>query len=276
MNGMKSCFLTACMIFAVGALAQEFEAGCQLPFAKTQATHDIDETCGITGTKRDGGQLTSAKASANRAKNNFCATGQALPISLAIFLKLQDKTNSVRESDLDDRPAVLSNLVTVGGKRYGEGKVVRYVAYAIHTKYSNVKRSNKDTKFGESVNCYRPSDEENDIHFVLGQSLDDEPCSTVTAEISPHFRPLLWTPENLHDARQHPVRITGQLFFDSSHKPCKNGKGSPARASVWEIHPIYAIEICRKTALQACKAGPTSIWVPLDEWFAEESGEDDQ
>src|SRR5207245_3462768 len=135
------------------------------------------------------------------------------------------------------------------------------IAFVIHAKYSNVQRSKNDKKFGESVNCYRPSDEENDIHIMLGQSRDDEPCQTVTAEMSPHFRPLTWTPDNLNEMRQHPVRITGQLFFDSSHKPCTDGKGSPARVSVWEIHPIYSIDVCRKTTLQTCKAGPASIWM---------------
>jgi hypothetical protein len=272
----KTILLYAVIVtLEVGTAAQAFDPGCQVPFHDVQGSHDLDSNCGINGTKRDGGQLSDAKKAENEAKNNFCAPGQALPISLTTFLKLQGKTNDVRESDLDDRSSSLSDLVTVAGRKYGEGKVVRYVAFVIHAKYSNVKRSKNDMKFGESVNCYRPSNEENDIHIMLGQSRDDEPCSTVTAEMSPHFRPLSWTPENLEDVRQHPVRIIGQLFFDSSHKPCKNGKGSPARASVWEIHPIYSIDVCRKTALQACKVGPASIWMPLNEWFGEEHESDE-
>jgi len=250
--------------------AQSFSPGCELPFKSIQESHEIDESCSIDGTKRDGGELSSVKLAENEAKNDFCNTNSPLPMLFSTFTKLQSAADDIAESSLDNRQAALSNLVTVNGKKYGEGKVVEYVAFIIHAKPSNVKRSKTATKFGESVNCYRQSEEENDIHIVLGRTLDDEPCDTVTAEISPHFRPLAWTPDNLNHLEHHPVRMTGQLFFDSSHKPCKDGKGSPARASVWEIHPVYAVEVCRKTSIQTCKSGPRSNWVPLDEWFGED------
>jgi hypothetical protein len=265
----------AYVALTVSASAQQFDAGCEIPFHEIQGSHDFDDSCGIEGTKRDGGQLSASKKAENLAKNNFCASGKPLPIAFGTFLKLQGKTTDVHESDLEDRTESLSDLITVAGKKYGEGKVVRYVAFVVHAKYSNVQQGSKDKKFGESVNCYRPSEEENDIHIMLGQSLDDEPCDTVTAEMTPHFRPTAWTPDNLSEVRRHPVRITGPLFFDSSHKPCKNGEGSPPRASVWEIHPIYSIEVCRKTTLQACNAGPASIWMPLNEWVGEAHEEDE-
>ena len=49
----------------------------------------------------------------------------------------------------------------------------------------------------------------------------------------------------------HPLqlRLTGQLFYDASHKPCVFSGGkiverhSPERRSIWEIHPIYRIEV---------------------------------
>jgi hypothetical protein len=43
-----------------------------------------------------------------------------------------------------------------------------------------------------------------------------------------------------------PLRITGQMMFDGSHRPCANGSGSPKRVSVWEIHPVYASDVCNK------------------------------
>jgi hypothetical protein len=61
-----------------------------------------------------------------------------------------------------------------------------------------------------------------------------------------------------------PVRVTGQLFFDSSHTPCVNEvpvRGDPSRASVWEIHPIYKFEVCTEGA---CDSG--NGWVPLEQW----------
>src|SRR5215813_13448966 len=95
------------------AFAQDFEPGCPIPFHDIQGSHDFDENCGIEGTKRNGGQLSAAKKAENLAKNNFCASGQALPISMSTFLRLQTKTNDVRESELDDRSDELADLVTV-------------------------------------------------------------------------------------------------------------------------------------------------------------------
>jgi hypothetical protein len=67
------------------------------------------------------------------------------------------------------------------------------------------------------------------------------------------------------------VRITGQLFFDGSHhpKPCSGSlanTGDPVRATSWEIHPIYSIEICREgtTCMHA------NDWEPLPAFENEE------
>lgn len=60
-----------------------------------------------------------------------------------------------------------------------------------------------------------------------------------------------------------PVRVTGHLFFDSSHVPCENGQGvrsNPKRVSLWEVHPIYQFELC------TADCGGTGTWVSLDQW----------
>ena len=82
-----------------------------------------------------------------------------------------------------------------------------------------------------------------------------------------------YVPNLALDARltAHPYRITGQLFFDASHKPCKNGKGpNPKRISIWEIHPAYAIDVCSNSTLASCKATDDSLWTPLDQWLSTE------
>jgi hypothetical protein len=123
------------------------------------------------------------------------------------------------------------------------------------------------TKFGESVNCYRPSDEENDIHIVLGQQTKADECASITAEMSPHFRPAKWTQDNVNSIGEHPIRVTGPLFYDSSHVICEPGKRTvPKRASLWEIHPVYALEVCSATDIEQCKAAPESAWQPLDQF----------
>ena len=82
-------------------------------------------------------------------------------------------------------------------------------------------------------------------------------CSSITAEISPHHRPIDWdllgrmtgTPaaQKLVKAQQkladedlqRPLRIRGHLFFDASHGLWKGNEpttGNPPRRSGWEIH----------------------------------------
>jgi hypothetical protein len=46
------------------------------------------------------------------------------------------------------------------------------------------------------------------------------------------------------------VRITGPLFYDASHKPCKFNNAdtviehnSPARKTIWEIHPVDRVQV---------------------------------
>ena len=74
---------------------------------------------------------------------------------------------------------------------------------------------------------------------------------------------------------RRPMRFTGQVFFDASHRPCVNGKPveSSRRVSAWEIHPVYAIDVCINTSLSGCPRTDASKWMPLHEWLAEE---DDQ
>jgi hypothetical protein len=38
----------------------------------------------------------------------------------------------------------------------------------------------------------------------------------------------------------------------------------------WEIHPVYAIDVCKKKSLNNCKANNDSVWTPLDQWQGDE------
>jgi hypothetical protein len=88
----------------------------------------------------------------------------------------------------------------------------------------------------------------------------------VIAEMSPHFRPIDWDTGVLN-ALKRPVRLTGQLFFDGSHSPCRPGKpANPPRASVWEIHPIYAVDVCKNTSLSACPVDDPSVWISIHDF----------
>lgn len=250
---------------------QGFDPGCTLPFDSIKQKHPIiDDSCSLDGSKRDGGNLSAGKLAENHVKNNFCASSPPVDISYDDLIKMETARKDVHDPDLPDaaaRTAKLTNVITVNGHNVGEGTLVRLVIHLIEAHYADTKRSANATSFGESVNCYRPSDEENDIHIVLGQQPKDDECLSVTAEMSPHFRPAKWTQDNVNSVGEHPIRVTGQLFYDSSHVICQPGKRTvPKRASLWEIHPVYAFEVCGLTDIAACTAAPESEWRSLDQF----------
>jgi len=45
---------------------------------------------------------------------------------------------------------------------------------------------------GESVNCNGAKEEDNDIHIAFGAQPSTKECNSITAEISPHYRPASW------------------------------------------------------------------------------------
>lgn len=46
--------------------------------------------------------------------------------------------------------------------------------------------------------------------------------------------------------------------------------GQPSAISLWEIHPIYAVDVCKKTTLDECNADQESVWAALDKWLGAE------
>jgi len=256
------------MVWLLPSLARSepFDPACTLPFDALAERHPIDDACDA-----DGRGTTAKQKAQNRAKNSFCAHGTPVRITFRDFVPLQQSTDNAGLRGLQDDRSVLENIRrTSDGKRIGEGTLVRLSAYVVDAHYSNVSK-------GEAVNCKRPGQENNDIHIALARTSSEEDlCNTVTAEISPHFRPITWQPDHLNALGRHPVRLSGQLFFDGSHRPCVNGRGSPRRASVWEIHPIYSVDVCRNESLQSCDASDESKWVPLEEWLNLEDEPEDE
>jgi hypothetical protein len=239
---------------------------CTLPFDGIKQTHSIDSSCQAPGTASSGPQ-----AAQNEAKNNFCATGGPVNLNFSNFAQLQQAAESANipfGGSLPPNRLALHNLLSLSNQgSVGEGSVVRVAAFVMDAHYSNVSN-------GESVNCQHPGNENNDIHIVLGESAvpsgqkltEAQECASVTAEISPHFRPDVWNPGNLNGHNAHLFRFTGQLFFDAAHRPCVGGTGAnPKRIAIWEVHPVYAVDICADSA-NNCTTGSDQNWVPLSEF----------
>jgi hypothetical protein len=255
---------------AVFLSAQAFDPGCTLPpqLNHLQQPRQIDKVCPIGGDATEPPHILQ-----NEQKNNLCATGSPRTITRDVFLRLQEaaKAKHIKFGDRNDLPpdrAPLRGIVDEQGTPIGEGTLVQYVAFISEARHSNVSS-------GESVNCGRHGAAKNDIHLDLSRSLDEDACESVTAEISPHFRPDSWfrlagtgsVRKREAPLGDHPVRIRGPLFFDASHVPCtSHSEANPARASIWEIHPVYAVDVCSETTISACKIDDESLWTPLNEF----------
>lgn len=279
-----------------GAQQQAFTVNCDLPFEAIKQQHPIDGQCPAGGYSalHNGQQMHILQ---NLAKNNFCVEGDATPVVYNDFVSLQTAVNQMKDlawgsgerMPTDRTPLQNLKIKRTGGSTVtlGEGTKVMYAAFVMDAIHD-------DTNKGEDVNCKlgsasspqcndKSGKECNDIHIALrtkAGSLKPAPkgqpdprCTSTTAEISPHYRPAIWDKFDSTQYKKvfatHPVRITGTLMFDAEHRPCTNSipaSGSPVRISVWEIHPVYAIDVCKFTTLAACATTNEKAWTPLDQY----------
>lgn len=180
-------------------------------------------------------------------------------------LKEKDFNFGNRQHPIKNRNKLRNFFKLPDGVVVGEGMVVRHVGFLAEARDARIGTG------GESVNCHLTEKQENDIHIDIVQRPADPPCLSVTAEMIPHYRPDNWTPAVLNRVRdlRLPIRVTGHLFFDSSHKPC-SGKTSPGPGhplvSVWEIHPVYSFDVCKTDVKSKCREQDDAMWTSLHEW----------
>jgi hypothetical protein len=242
---------------------------------------DIDDVCALGGDAADVGDEAQ-----NKAKNNLCSTGSPTEITVDDLKTLQDSVdastlvygnrhvNPAIPPPPEHRETFFSPGATGGN---GEGDLVSFVGYIAETRPGS----------GESVNCHCNGVIYNDIHVALAPhalhlqraasnasvskrklvtTQNNEALCTdaFTAEITPHMRPTTFTRPALNqlvDAKV--VKVTGQLFFDAAHHPCNGttpGSQDPARFTSWEIHPVYSVQVCKKSSLDQCPADNPAVW----------------
>ncbi len=306
MPRLASAVVWTSLFVAIGSVSAEpFTVDCQFPFENIKKHHPIDDNCPAHGESPapspappSPGQV-KATSLQNVSKNNFCAASPAPTPALVTFIsfkKLQQKLYQkapqakhwTRQSLPENRDVLHDIYTTSEHATIGEGSVVTFAAWLMKFKWAG----------GETCNCvsiYDDDHEGNDIHLVLvpsspsvsccwtakqrtadckASAVKALECKSVTAEISPHFRPDQWANEDsmCKAASQHPLRFKGQLMYDAGHRPCPRPPHStdPARVSSWELHPVYAIDVCKNKSLSSCKADNDSVWTPLDQWHGDE------
>lgn len=300
-----SFFLLCVAVTALGQGPNKFPFKRQeMPFNAPAVERPIDRDCGAEGTANG-----PAQEAQNIAKNDFSAKGDPVPMLVTDFDRLEKATlraricaaegwSNCRKVKLSaklpvDRDQLKDIAATAGGATVGEGTLVVLEAKVLESHYSNTKfniygftNGKPNRGGGESVNCKGVPNKEasagidrNDLHVVLVAPGVTKQCLSVTAEISPHFRPDSW--RRFHDMGKNSlgedvntaaggakgvnfkklrkVRVTGTLFYDSIHEPCAPGKpASPARRSSWEIHPVYKLDVQTLSGQ----------WMSFDDWAA--------
>lgn len=118
----------------------------------------------------------------------------------------------------------------------------------------------------ESVNCHATDPAHRDTHIEL--ALDPSAPSTqrVIVEVTPRWREKMaaiadWsTPALKTQLIGHRVRVTGWLFDDLEHeRQAENTNAGAAgnwRATVWEIHPVTAIQVLPGAAVTMGATSP--------------------
>src|ERR1700687_3675504 len=76
--------LASLLLFALRAAGHPADQTCPLPFAAIAQHHPIDDSCQPAGNAQN-----PAQEAQNRAKNNFCASGDPATVTVVSFRKLQ-------------------------------------------------------------------------------------------------------------------------------------------------------------------------------------------
>jgi hypothetical protein len=282
-----------CLSLIASALGQKGpfpKNKCVVPYNEAPGKNlYVDNHCGLKGvvSAASSTDQKAADRAQNSTKNNLCATGSATILSFSDLASLQHQVDDAHilygnahaggSGPPVSRAPFTSEHALLDGSSVHEGSVVTLVAYILDSKYS----PDPSADSGETANCGATMPTRVDIHITLGETATLIPtkgperdkllCSSVTAEIIPHMRPAFWSNEWLTNVRrlQRPVRVTGQLMFDGSHHPCSGSNptpgGNPLRVSSWEIHPVYALAVCKHGKIDECAPADEANWEKISQ-----------
>src|SRR5690242_17484861 len=94
------------------------------------------------------------------------------------------------------------------------------------------------------------------IHISITETANDTEFKGIVVEMIPQDRPDNWTSQNLQTLRGKVLLIEGALLYDNMHfvNADENNPlaGQPKRFSLWEIHPITSLKVCKKMDVSQC------------------------
>ena len=211
-----------------------------------------------TTTKPTGcSQAGSEHGLANQLKRTVPPEGAPTTLTFDTFSQLQSEAVELVDQGVEiplaDRDQIKSIETTEG--TVGEGSRVRLMAFLSEGKpHANT---------GESVNCNLKTEANNDIHISVSESKNASEFEGIVVEMIPQDRPTKWTSASVGKLRGKLLLIEGGLFYDNLH--FANGDAAnplarqPKRFSLWEIHPVVSVKVCKKAANQ-CDPDRASDW----------------
>jgi hypothetical protein len=200
----------------------------------------------------------SAHGDLNRLKRKAPDEGPPTTLTFDTFSQLQSAAVELVDQGVDIPPAdrqMIKSIETAEGT-VGEGSRVRIVAFLSDGK--------PHPNTGESVNCNLKSEANNDIHIPISEKKNGSEFDGIVVEMIPQDRPAKWTSKNVAMLRGNVLLIEGALLYDNLH--LANGdannplNGQPKRFSLWEIHPITSVKVCKKAAASQCSPDRASDW----------------
>jgi hypothetical protein len=200
----------------------------------------------------------SAHGVLNELKRKAPEPGTPITVTFDTFSQLQTAAVELVDQGVDIPPddrQKIKQIPTAEGS-LGEGSRVRLVAFLSEgTPHPNT---------GESVNCNLKTEANNDIHISITAKKNGSEFDGIVVEMIPQDRPDNWTADNVETLRGEVLLIEGALLYDNLHVVNADANnplgGQPKRFSLWEIHPIASVKVCRKTTISECDPDQASDW----------------
>lgn len=201
------------------------------------------------------------------AQNNLCAPASApMPMALKEFGLLPVPPSTQLASS---RRSLAEVAVLPGRSITGEGTVVRTVGVISKAHIVGCDEPSPGEPVASAVTCHfmgGPKVSEIQLNLSpIGAPPGEPDCDTIVAKMVTHYRPIWWDDIDVKTP-EAPVRITGQLFYDDTAATCQGPGARSARMTGWEVHPVYAIDVCIASAHE-CDPTNGRLWIPYHQWL---------